>query len=62
MKKEDWERAKGDPCPRCGQDTVRLIDGACPACAKKAKERSEQEAEMAALSRSLREQRARNRR
>jgi len=62
MREEDWEKSRGVPCPRCGQETVRFIRGICLICARKAEERTEQEIEMEALSRSLREQRARNRR
>lgn len=59
---DDWNNTGGLRCPRCGQETVRFIRGVCLVCARKAEERTEQEIEMEALSRSLREQRARNRR
>ena len=32
LAKENWERARGDPCPRCGGETLRFLDGVCPAC------------------------------
>ena len=62
MDEKDWERSGGNPCPSCHKETLRLIDGVCPVCARKAKERTDEEIEVEALSRSLREQRARNRR
>lgn len=30
----DWDRAGGLFCPQCNQETVRLINGVCPTCAK----------------------------
>ena len=59
---DDWNNTGGLRCPRCGQETVRFIRGVCLVCARKAEERTDEEIEMEALSRSLREQRARNRR
>ncbi|MFH1484322.1 MAG: hypothetical protein ABIG98_08785 [Chloroflexota bacterium] len=29
---ENWEKCRGDPCPRCGRETFRFVDGVCPAC------------------------------
>jgi len=42
METEGWERAKGVICPRCGQETLRIIDGLCPRCVQ-AKEAVETE-------------------
>ncbi len=32
LAKENWERARGDPCPRCGRETLRFLDGVCITC------------------------------
>lgn len=56
----DWDRAGGASCSRCGRESLQFRDGVCPACATNAKERTDQEIEMGALLRSLRGQRARN--
>jgi len=61
LDKSDWEKAGGTYCPDCKMETVRLSNGLCPVCSRKAKERTEQEIEMEALRRSLHDQRARNR-
>ena len=61
----DFERAAGIACPSCGRETLRLLPlgkrQVCLACSRKAIEHSEQEMEMKALLRSLRESRRRNR-
>ena len=28
----DWEKAAGDPCPRCGKPSLRFKDGVCFPC------------------------------
>ena len=58
---DDWEAAVPPLCPNCQQETLQLINGICPRCGRKVKERTDQEIEMNSLVRSLREQRARNR-
>lgn len=30
---DDWEKAKGELCPRCKDETLRLTNGLCPSCA-----------------------------
>jgi hypothetical protein len=30
----DWDRARGVLCPRCNNETLRLINGVCPQCAR----------------------------
>lgn len=32
LARENWERARGDPCPSCGQETLRFLDGLCLSC------------------------------
>jgi len=32
---EQWENAAGIQCPNCGQETFRIIDGACPGCCRR---------------------------
>ncbi len=34
LAKENWERARGDPCPCCGQDTLRFVGKTCHRCAR----------------------------
>ena len=29
---DDWEKAAGPPCPLCAQETLRFMNGVCPAC------------------------------
>lgn len=29
---EEWEKAAGEPCPFCLQNSLRLIDGRCSQC------------------------------
>ena len=31
---ENWERARGDPCPCCGQETLRFVGKTCPRCSR----------------------------
>lgn len=31
-KVENWEKGRGVECPKCRQETLRLIDGVCPNC------------------------------
>jgi NMD protein affecting ribosome stability and mRNA decay len=45
LAEEEWERAKGVPCPRCNNETLRLIDGVCPQCAREITEKWEKERE-----------------
>ena len=33
---EQWEAAKGITCLACGRETLRMLDGVCPKCARKA--------------------------
>jgi transposase-like protein len=66
MNKEDWAKANGVPCPACGQETYRLLavgsKRLCPSCTRTVQERSDQEIEMQALVRTLRDMRSKNRR
>lgn len=57
---DDWGGVAPPLCPICQQETLQLINGICPRCGRKVKERTDQEVEMESLSRSLRQQRARN--
>jgi len=41
MTGEDWQRAGGNFCPSCSNETLRLVDGQCPECWHK---RSQEEA------------------
>jgi predicted amidophosphoribosyltransferase len=34
MIEDEWERARGVLCPRCNNETLRLMDGVCPRCAR----------------------------
>ena len=31
-KMNEWDAAQGPPCPLCGRETLRFINGACPTC------------------------------
>lgn len=31
-----WEKTGGIFCPECGEEVVRIVDGKCPQCNKKA--------------------------
>ena len=31
---ENWERARGDPCPCCGRETLRWVGKTCHRCAR----------------------------
>jgi NMD protein affecting ribosome stability and mRNA decay len=46
---EDWERAGGVYCPGCGQETVRLLNGLCPTCAREAAEETDAQIEDRAM-------------
>lgn len=35
---QDWEKAEGKVCPKCGQTDVRFIKGVCRNCYKREKE------------------------
>ncbi len=41
VSQSEWDRAKGEECPRCGKDTLRLLHGICGACYKRAVAESE---------------------
>jgi hypothetical protein len=45
MTAEDWERAEGELCPNCGQETLRLVDGLCPTCSANVKMEKEEKLE-----------------
>lgn len=32
---DNWERARGIQCPSCHRETLQLIMGVCPTCARK---------------------------
>ena len=34
LARENWERARGDPCPCCGQETLRFVGRTCHRCAR----------------------------
>jgi len=42
LTKNDWEAAGGLFCSRCGQETVRIINGVCLTCYREDVARSEQ--------------------
>lgn len=50
---ENFEKAKGLPCPRCGREALRLINGVCLRCAREAEEKSDAEMEKRARLREL---------
>ena len=49
MTNEDWEKAKGIECPRCGNHSVRLIKGVCPECARDVARQTEEQIENKAM-------------
>ena len=56
MKDVEWEKAKGVFCPRCKEDTLRLINGMCPLCAEELAYAEAKKREARALIRELRRQ------
>jgi hypothetical protein len=48
MNEEAWEAAGGLFCPKCGQETVRILDGLCLDCyMEKNAEREQKQADKA---------------
>lgn len=52
----NWDRAGGDACPRCGQPSLRFLDGICPGCSKRQRAREARHIEQRALIRHFRKE------
>lgn len=53
MNLDDWERAEGSPCSRCGDHDLLIQDGLCRACYSLKCEADAVKAERKALRRAL---------
>ena len=53
---DNWERAEGDPCKRCGKLVLRFTDGICTPCYTKGVQKSQDKIEERAFIKGLREE------
>lgn len=45
LNQDDWDKSRGVICPRCNNETLRLIDGVCLQCSREIVEKWEEKNE-----------------